>query len=69
VSGSSRRSDDGYFGSSGGFWRQDGFDHLVRSAEQFEQLRRDIADNPRKARLSDGVFIVWSKPIARSEPK
>jgi len=49
-------------GSSGRFWQQDGFDHLVRSAEQFEHFRRYIADNPRKARLRVGEFIVWSKP-------
>ncbi len=48
-------------GSSGRFWQQDGFDHLVRSPEQFEHFRRYIADNPSKARLSAGEFIVWSK--------
>ena len=52
-------------GSSGRFWQQDGFDHLVRSAEQFGHFRRYIADNPRKARLSPGEFIAWSKELAR----
>ena len=56
-------------GSKGRFWQQDGFDHLVRSAEQFEHFRRYIAENPRKARLSAGEFIAWSKPLSRSEPK
>ena len=51
--------------SSGRFWQQDGFDHLVRSSEQFDHLRRYIADNPRKARLSAGEFIVWSKALAK----
>ena len=36
----------------GKFWQQDGFDHLVRSEEQFEHFRRYIAGNPKKANLS-----------------
>jgi putative transposase len=48
----------------GRFWQQDGFDHLVRSAEQFEYLRRYIADNPHRASLSPGEFVHWSKPLA-----
>jgi len=48
-------------GSSGRFWQQDSFDHLVRSVEQFEYFRRYIADNPRKASLSLGEFITFSK--------
>ena len=51
--------------SSGRFWQQDGFDHLVRSEEQFEHFRRYIADNPRKAGLSPGEFIVWSKSFTK----
>jgi type I restriction enzyme R subunit len=45
----------------GRFWQQEGFDHLVRSVEQFEHLRRYIADNPRRARLKHGEFIHESK--------
>lgn len=44
----------------GRFWQQDGFDHLVRSEEQFRYLRQYIADNPRKARLSVGEFVHYS---------
>lgn len=51
-------------GSSGRFWQQDGFDHLIRSAEQFEHFRRYIADNPGKARLKPNEFIAWSKTIS-----
>lgn len=50
-------------GRKGRFWQQDGFDHLVRSLEQFEHLRRYIADNPRRARLKKGEFIHESKPL------
>jgi hypothetical protein len=46
-------------GKSGRFWQQDGFDHLVRSEEQFEHYRRYIADNPRKANPAEGTFLHW----------
>lgn len=48
-------------GTRGRFWQQDGFDHLVRSVEQFSHLRRYIADNPRRAHLRDGDFRHFSK--------
>ncbi len=48
-------------GRKGRFWQQDGFDHLVRSAEQFDYYRRYIADNPARARLQGGEFLHWSK--------
>jgi REP element-mobilizing transposase RayT len=44
-------------GRRGRFWQQDGFDHLVRSVEQFEHFRRYIADNPLRAHLQPGEFI------------
>ena len=50
-------------GSSNRFWQQDGFDHLVRSSDQFEHFRRYIADNPRKAKLATGMSVVWSKEL------
>jgi putative transposase len=40
----------------GKFWQQEPFDHLVRSPEQYEYLRRYIADNPHKARLNSGAY-------------
>lgn len=49
--------------SSGRFWQQDGFDHLVRSVEQFEALRKYIAANGEKARLRDGEFRHYSKTL------
>ena len=47
-------------GDSGSFWQREDFDHLVRSYEQFESLRRYIAENPNRARLRPGEFIHWS---------
>jgi putative transposase len=53
----------------GRFWQQDGFDHLVRSDEQFLYLRRYIAENPRKARLAPGQFAHYSKPLTQPTEK
>jgi type I restriction enzyme R subunit len=50
-------------GRKGRFWQQDGFDHLVRSVEQFQYYREFIADNPRRARLGLNEYIYWSKAI------
>src|SRR5262249_42572849 len=48
-------------GQKGRFWQQDGFDHLVRSSEQFQHFRHYIADNPRRAHLNRGDFVHYSK--------
>lgn len=44
-------------GEGGRFWQKEPFDHLVRSAEQYDYLRRYIADNPEKARLKVGEYL------------
>ena len=41
----------------GKFWQQEPFDHLVRSPEQYDYLRKYIADNPIKARLKPGGYL------------
>ena len=41
----------------GHFWQQEPFDHLARSAEQYEYLRTYVAENPEKANLNEGEFI------------
>ncbi len=50
-------------GKSGRFWQQDGFDHLVRSVEQFEHFRRYIARNGIKAKLPSSDYLHYSKPM------
>jgi putative transposase len=52
-------------GQSGRFWQSEPFDHLVRSAEQFEYLQRYIRENPAKAKLRAGEFLYWSRDEAR----
>lgn len=44
-------------GAKGRFWQKEPFDHLVRSPEQYEYLRRYIAENPQKAGLRPGEYL------------
>ena len=53
-------------GITGRFWQQDGFDHLVRTAEHFEAFRRYIVNNPAKAQLKPDESVHFSKDIART---
>ena len=46
---------------TGRFWQYDGFDHLVRSQEQFDYLRTYIANNPLRAKLTPGEFVHYTK--------
>jgi putative transposase len=50
-------------GKSGRFWQKESFDHLVRSPEHFDHLRRYIADNPRRAKLRDQEFLHYCCPL------
>ena len=50
-------------GRKGRFWQQDGFDHLIRSAEQFEFLRGYLQDNPSRAGLRAGEFVHYSSAV------
>ena len=49
-------------GEKGKFWQQEPFDHLVRSPEQYDYLRQYIADNPRKAGLQPGEYLLRRYP-------
>ena len=44
-------------GRNGKLWQQEPFDHLVRSVEQYEYLRKYIAENPIKAGLKPGEYV------------
>jgi type I restriction enzyme R subunit len=46
-------------GQRGRFWHEESFDHLVRSPEEFEHLRRYIVDNPKEAHLREGEYLLW----------
>jgi len=43
---------------SGAFWMDENFDHIVRSMEQFRYFQEYIAQNPLKARLKPGQFLL-----------
>jgi len=47
-------------GRTGKFWQAESFDHLVRSPEQFAYLQNYIAENPRKAGLQPGMYLLKS---------
>ncbi len=48
-------------GTTGRFWQQDAFDHLVRHEGQYRRLLQYFEDNPVKARLREDEYILWSK--------
>jgi hypothetical protein len=41
---------------SGEFWQHETFDHLVRNPDQYDYLRRYIAENPQKAGFAPGTY-------------
>jgi len=43
-------------GRSGGLWQRESFDHIVRSREQLERIRKYVAENP--AGLKEGTFLL-----------
>ena len=49
-------------GRHGRFWQEESFDHLVRSPAQFEYLQLYIAENPAKAGLRAGEYLLYSLP-------
>jgi type I restriction enzyme R subunit len=47
---------------SGRFWQEESFDHLVRSPEQFERARAYVAENPIRACLREGEYLLCQRP-------
>jgi len=45
-------------GQTGAFWMDENFDHAVRSQDQLEHFRRYIQDNPVKAGLKEGEYLL-----------
>ena len=48
-------------GRSGQFWQWESFDHLVRSAASRAKFREYIVQNPVKAKLREGEFVLFVK--------
>ena len=53
---------------SGAFWQAESWDHLVRSAESLERIRRYIAENPRRAGLGEEEATVYVRDTKRKGP-
>ena len=51
--------------TSGRFWQEESFDHLIRSPEQFEAIQRYIANNP--SPLKAGEFFLYQRPVAGTQ--
>lgn len=49
-------------GTSGEFWSEP-FDHVVRNESQFQYLQAYIVDNPTKARLAQGDYLLWIRDL------
>jgi REP element-mobilizing transposase RayT len=45
-------------GLAGKLWQRETFDHIVRHRKQLERLRAYIAENPEKAHLQNGTFVL-----------
>ena len=50
---------------TGGFWQEESFDHIVRDEQQMERFGLYIAENPGRARLKAGEFLLGSGAAAR----
>jgi type I restriction enzyme R subunit len=62
IKGASARRINQLLGSSGQFWIDESFDHIVRSEAQYWHYVRYIAENPVKAGLSDHEYWFYERP-------
>ena len=52
-------------GQEGRFWQRDYFDRLVRDHSHFARCIRYIRNNPKKAKLREGEYILYESELAR----
>ena len=52
-------------GSSGPLWQRDYFDRMIRNEEHFWNVARYIRNNPGKARLSPGDYVLFESDLIR----
>jgi len=62
--GFSARQINKLLGRTGAFWQAETYDHIVRSEEQFMHYRGYIAQNPVKARLKEGDYVLYRAEVA-----
>jgi REP element-mobilizing transposase RayT len=51
----------------GSLWQEDAYNHIVRSASQFDHYRQYIVRNPIRARLREDQYILFSTQDERDE--
>ena len=54
-------------GRSGTFWQSENFDTLIRNWEHLENCRRYISENPAKAKLGEGAFLLERREVLLAE--
>ena len=52
-------------GRTGQFWQHEPYDHIVRNAERLRRLERYIVENPVKAKLREGEYLLGGLPLQR----
>ena len=52
-------------GRSGQFWQHEPYDHIVRNGERLRKLEQYIAENPKKAKLREGEYLLGGLPLQR----
>lgn len=50
-----------YLDRKGTVWMRDYWDRMIRSPEHYRYVRRYILDNPAKARLGKGLYLLWAE--------
>jgi len=46
-------------GGEGSLWQEESFDRLIRDVEHLSKVVTYIGDNPRKAGLREGEYVLW----------
>ena len=44
---------------TGTLWQRESFDHIVRSASQLKHFQNYLRENPQKANLREGEYLLW----------
>jgi len=68
IKGASARAANNILGTSGTFWMDESFNHIVRSEAQYERFVQYIADNPLKARLRGDEYWLYENVTQAFRP-
>ncbi len=67
IKGASARQANQLLGSTGTFWLDESFDHIIRNEHQYEHLVRYIEENPKQACLITHQYWLWNNCIQFGE--